>query len=195
MHVFLLKMRYSGGYAVAWFCHKFGLSVPHRDILPSLLPVSGLNGVGAEIGAGGGNFSATILSASRLAMLYSVDPWDGDCAKRYPAAMRRLAPFGSRSAIMRASSRDAAARIEDGSLCFVYVDADHRYVSVIEDLELWWPKLARGGIFSGHDYVDGVFTEGEFGVKKAVDEFLRGKSHFGFRVVPTKWPTWYCVKG
>lgn len=37
-----------------------------------------------------------------------------------------------------------------------------------KELELWFPKLKIGGVFSGHDYLDkGI----RFGVKSAVDEF------------------------
>ena len=29
----------------------------------------------------------------------------------------------------------------------------HDYCGVQEDLRNWWPKLRRGGIFAGHDYL------------------------------------------
>ena len=52
------------------------------------------------------------------------------------------------------------------------IDARHDYDSVKEDLEAWFDKLRPGGIFAGHDYVDGTFSLGVFGVKAAVDEFF-----------------------
>lgn len=54
---------------------------------------------------------------------------------------------------------------------FVYIDANHSYESVAEDLK-WWDLVIPGGIIGGHDYgtVDGD------GVKKAVDEFVENNS-------------------
>jgi glycosyltransferase involved in cell wall biosynthesis len=34
-----------------------------------------------------------------------------------------------------------------------YIDADHRYESVVSDIQAWWPKVRPGGILSGHDYI------------------------------------------
>lgn len=36
----------------------------------------------------------------------------------------------------------------------VYVDGDHRYVAVIEDIEVWWDRVKRRGIVAFHDNVD-----------------------------------------
>ena len=46
------------------------------------------------------------------------------------------------------------------------------------DLNAWCGKVKPGGVLAGHDYVDGDFTQGEFRVKSAVDEF------FGARGIP-----------
>jgi hypothetical protein len=32
-----------------------------------------------------------------------------------------------------------------------------------------YPKLKRGGLFAGHDYLDGLFDIGLFGVRSAAD--------------------------
>ena len=48
-------------------------------------------------------------------------------------------------------------------LCFI--DADHRYPKVLEDINIWTPLMASGGLLIGHDYCP------EFpGVTKAVNE-------------------------
>ena len=47
----------------------------------------------------------------------------------------------------------------------VFLDADHKYKSVKEDIEAWYPKVRKGGILSGHD-----FRYTEWGVIKAVTE-------------------------
>jgi predicted O-methyltransferase YrrM len=43
-----------------------------------------------------------------------------------------------------------------GSFDFVYIDARHDYASALEDIRDWWPKVRRGGILAGHDYVDAM---------------------------------------
>jgi hypothetical protein len=47
----------------------------------------------------------------------------------------------------------------------VFLDAGHSYEDVKQDIALWGPHVARGGILCGHDYTD------DFpGVRRAVDE-------------------------
>jgi hypothetical protein len=59
------------------------------------------------------------------------------------------------------------AIVRDDAIFGVFVDAAHDYISVVEDLGFWWPKIRPGGIFAGHDYF-----EQTAGVKQAVDEFV-----------------------
>lgn len=49
----------------------------------------------------------------------------------------------------------------------LYIDGCHNYESVVQDIQLWEPKVKAGGIIAGDDY------GGDFiGVKKAVDQFF-----------------------
>lgn len=50
----------------------------------------------------------------------------------------------------------------------IFIDADHSYDAVKQDIEVWYPKLKKGGIICGHDYIDYI----EYGVKQAVDEIF-----------------------
>lgn len=64
-------------------------------------------------------------------------------------------------------SVDVATRFPDEIFDFIFIDADHTYESVSEDLRAWFPKLTPGGIIAGHDWSN------EFpGVEKAVREFF-----------------------
>ena len=55
---------------------------------------------------------------------------------------------------------------KDYSLDFVYIDGNHKYDSVIEDLNTWYPKVKYRGIIAGDDY------KYKFpGVIRAVNEF------------------------
>lgn len=56
--------------------------------------------------------------------------------------------------IIRGESHRVLDEFDDGSLDFIYIDADHRYMPVVRDIELYLPKLKKGGIIAGHDYCD-----------------------------------------
>jgi len=45
----------------------------------------------------------------------------------------------------------------------IFIDAGHTYSEIKEDIEKYLPKLKRGGIISGHDYI--IYPD----VKRAVD--------------------------
>eukprot|EP00658_Telonema_sp_P-2_P083067 TRINITY_DN8902_c0_g1_i8.p1 TRINITY_DN8902_c0_g1~~TRINITY_DN8902_c0_g1_i8.p1 ORF type:complete len:152 (+),score=56.15 TRINITY_DN8902_c0_g1_i8:46-456(+) len=40
------------------------------------------------------------------------------------------------------------------SFDFIYVDARHDFKGVLVDIDEWWPKLKKGGVFSGHDFLE-----------------------------------------
>lgn len=71
--------------------------------------------------------------------------------------------------LMRMKSVEAASVFDDGYFDFVYIDADHGYQSVREDIEAWWPKVKKYGILAGDDYV----SYRKYGVIRAVDEFVQ----------------------
>ncbi len=65
-------------------------------------------------------------------------------------------------------SHEAVKDFEDESCDIVFLDMDHIYEGIKLDIELWLPKVKRGGILAGHDYI----CEGYPDVKIAVDELL-----------------------
>ena len=69
--------------------------------------------------------------------------------------------------LIRKSSSDAAKEFEQESVDLVFIDANHSYESVKNDIDLWLPKVKQGGVLSGHDY-----SIGFFGVIQAVNEKL-----------------------
>ena len=149
----------------------------------------GQGGVGAEIGVFKGEFSEEILVEAKPAKLILIDPWenmdDPDLAGAWygagsPHDMDAIyagveARFASQVAagtveLRRMSSNAALSGLADESLDFVYVDGDHRYEAVRDDLELSLAKLKPGGILAGDDYLDGGWWKGD--VIRAVNEFI-----------------------
>lgn len=81
--------------------------------------------------------------------------------------------------IYRMTTHQAAGCAPDG-LDFVFIDADHSYEGVKQDLADWVPKVRAGGLVSGHD----IDWEG---VQKAVSEVFPD-----YKVGPNK--VWYAWK-
>jgi predicted O-methyltransferase YrrM len=167
--------------------------VAGRWEFPRLLNRRRLTGLAFEIGVRDGGFSELLLRAWRGRLLVSVDPW-GELGEDglYARTCERLAPFGGRSEVWRTTSVAASARVLPASADFVYIDALHDHDSALEDVSHWYDKVRPGGIIAGHDYVDGTFPEGEFGVRSAVDGF------FGARGVAVRatlldppWRSWW----
>lgn len=142
---------------------------------------------GAEIGVYLGETSAEVLKALPQLRLLMIDSFadaeiqkvsrhirlTGEQAKQQ--AIARTAFASERRAIIESSS-NAASRMElDRSLDFVFIDADHSYEAVKQDIALWWPKVALGGLLCGHDYNSRLERKDKLhiaGVKVAVDEFV-----------------------
>ena len=165
----------------------------HRNDLGVLLNFYGLNGFGAEIGVQQGEYSKNILSKWQGQTLYLIDPWeqqDNYCdianvpndehLKNYKKTLANTKAYKSRVKVVKDFSLNAAKEFPDSYFDFIYIDANHSYEAVKEDLIAWWPKLKQGGLFCGHDYIDGEVKNAEtgqilgvFGVKSAVKEFAK----------------------
>lgn len=61
-------------------------------------------------------------------------------------------------------SNEASKKIKDSELDFVFLDSYTSYEQVCNDLRVWYPKVKKGGLFSGHDYH-------HFDVKRAIYYF------------------------
>ncbi|MCC3528786.1 MAG: tetratricopeptide repeat protein [Microcoleus sp. PH2017_22_RUC_O_B] len=153
---------------------------PAYKFLPELIQKFNLK-VGAEIGVAFGGHSEAMLSNTNIELLYGIDSYQHsdsyDDPMNLPQAdfdilcettKNRLAVFGDRFRLIRSNSQQAMGQI-DGLLDFVYIDAEHSYQGVWQDLCTWYSKIRVGGLISGHDYGHIAFP----GVKQAIDEFFR----------------------
>ena len=166
----------------------------HRSELAEFLNQSGLLEAGVEVGVADGSFAREILKTWKGRRLVLVDCWKQQTAADYCdianlddakqeanlGQVIALAHLDPRVQLLQGFTPEAASHFEDGSLDFVYLDANHSYLAVRADLRAWYPKVRIGGLLAGHDYLDGYvpsrpdFREGTlFGVKTAVDEFCR----------------------
>ena len=129
-----------------------------RDDLPQFFVDRGYK-VGAEIGTYKGEFCEKFCKAGLK--MYAIDPWSifkdyhyDQSQKRQDTlsniAKKRLAPYDC--TIIRKTSMNAMEDFEDESLDFVYIDGNHSFRYVAEDICGWTEKVRKGGVISGHDY-------------------------------------------
>jgi GT2 family glycosyltransferase len=133
----------------------------------------------AEIGVEHGYYAKAILAEDPSTLLL-VDPWihqentlftsdqsnvdNAEFERRFQNVQQTLGK-DPRVTVCRSFSVQASKLVADGSLDFVYIDACHAKVSVLEDINCWWPKVAPGGYLCGHDYQYGE-------VSSAVADFI-----------------------
>jgi predicted O-methyltransferase YrrM len=67
-------------------------------------------------------------------------------------------------------SEIASSIFPDKSLDMVFIDADHRYEFIKQDIELWYPKVKDKGIIAGHDCEGRYATFGKF--RKEIEAHL-----------------------
>ena len=101
------------------------------------------------------------------------DAWHHNGTPMEQMFHNHMAPLAGHYETIRGGSSESARFFEDGSVDFVFIDADHVYDRVKEDILAWLPKVKPGGIIAGHDY-----NAAHPGVLQAVPEI------FGTKVVP-----------
>jgi len=138
----------------------------------------------AEIGVAEGINAESILEMLNVKKMFLVDPYepyftdarigDGVTPRGIETKFvdinakvlvaERLARFKSKIEFVPLYSTEAVHVIP--KVDFAYIDANHDFPHVTEDIENYWPKIKPGGILSGHD-----FEQNYPGVTKAVVNF------------------------
>jgi len=136
----------------------FEISEASREELPEFFKEMGFS-LGAEIGVFQGE-NLEKYCQSGLTM-YGIDSWKSyddyrtyrDLEDLYEVTKKRLAPYPN-CTLVRKKSMDALEDIPGRSLDFVYIDGNHKFEYVAQDLVYWTRKVKKGGIVAGHDYFD-----------------------------------------
>lgn len=145
-----------------------------------------------EVGVQGGRYSVELAGKNPQAIVYGIDPWKAyvthpaedhlktsqtnssqeRCDHFYRQTKKRLAPYLNYK-IIKKISMEALDDFEDESLDFVYIDANHEYSFVMDDIKNWSKKVKPGGIMSGHDYYRVRNRGSLMEVKFAVDDWVK----------------------
>lgn len=154
--------------------------------------------IGAEVGVYDGRLSGYLLREHRNLTLLMVDRWRGvpdghrykesgsEIAKHGPdgwadvmrMVRKNIAFAGGRGCPLRGESVDIAKMLMPEFLDFVFIDADHTYEGVREDIAAWRPLVRPGGYIGGHDWdhpedhIGGGPDTRRWGVERAVREFF-----------------------
>lgn len=116
----------------------------------------------------------------------------GELADAYSKVLDRYGT-DQKVTLLKMSSAEASKQFPDQTFDLIYLDADHTFASVFEDIKLWLPKLKKGGFIAGHDFNPDLSNSStaSFGVNQAVNAF------FGDRIRLTgekSYQTWYFQK-
>ena len=98
----------------------------------------------------------------------------GDMDRVYGAVQQRFSGAGD-VAIHRGTSADVLPMFSDGFFDWVYIDGNHNYAYVLEDLWMALAKTKPGGIIAGDDFTWNRGGDGR-SVQRAVMEFVHQNS-------------------
>lgn len=148
----------------------------YADLFELLVNTVPNNGIFVEGGAWLGKSSSYLCDLAKDRInIYIVDTWKG--SKEELETAHKLATetdiyeiflenMGDRKfTAIRKESIEASKDFEDESCDVIFIDMDHSYEGVKQDLIHWFPKVKKGGYIAGHD----IYWEG---VAKAVNEFF-----------------------
>ena len=159
----------------------YPIEIPNtgRDDLAVLFAELGFL-TGAEIGTAEGRYAEILCKNNPGLILHCVDPWETYSNYRdytdqekltnaYITARKRL--YNYPVSFHKKYSMDAVGSFPDESLDFVYIDANHEWPYVTQDVYHWSKKVRPGGIVAGHDYYFIRRASAKCQVKPAVDSF------------------------
>jgi len=107
--------------------------------------------LGAELGVHEGVTHFHLLDMCPDLTMIGVDRYKGVQEKYWLNFNLKQVQYGNRSMFHRTTTSEAAKKVKDESLDFVFIDADHTYQSVLGDIQNWAPKVKPSGYICGHD--------------------------------------------
>lgn len=182
----------------------------YYDVLPKIIRKYKIRNV-LEVGVALGGHAETLLRYCDIDNYYGIDPYKCfDPNDAFSSAIQkyspnespqqnfdylytwvkevRLNPYAEKCHLIRKSSVEASALFQNNSLDCIFIDGDHRYEAVMEDLRAWFPKLKPRGVLCGDDYWQPQ-------VAKAVEDYfsLENKRVFFFTAA-SGYKIWAIIK-
>lgn len=138
----------------------------------------------AEIGVENGDNALSMLDNMSISHLYLVDCYlsyadyltsltsQQEQNSRYFKMFFQLKKYFDRATLVTRFSSFASTLFSNSFFDYVYIDANHDYQNVKQDINLWWSKVKEGGVLGGHDFDQTAVHN----VSKAVREFVLEKN-------------------
>ena len=116
-----------------------------------------------EIGTFQGEAARILSENFKDAKIFTVDPWmsgwdDLDWTSKDPDMKEveysydTLTKNNDNIIKIKMKSEDFSKIISDNSIDLIYIDGDHRYEGITNDIACWKSKVKKGGYLGGHDY-------------------------------------------
>lgn len=170
-----------------------------REELLSLMPK---NSICAEIGVWKGDFSKRIIKHILPSELHLIDPWKYQTSfgKRWYGGLiaqsqedmdniyqQVVGDLSKKSCINihREFSNTAFTTFPDEYFDWIYVDGNHNYEYVLQDLKNYASKIKKNGFLTGDDYLwISPELKGDKPVSRAVNDFINeDKSFTLFKII------------
>jgi len=149
---------------------------------------------GIEIGVAKGDNALSILQELPIEELILIDPYipyedtsgSTDYSAEYATARAKLAAY-PQVVWLRKTSESAGKELRsEEAVDFVYIDGNHSFEFVKNDITLYYPLITNNGIIGGHDY-----TPFYDSVMRAVNEFAE-QTELGLHSVLPDW--WFIAR-
>jgi hypothetical protein len=131
--------------------------------LPDLILKLGQEVRGIEIGVcRGENICYCLERCENLKKIVAIDPylpyedWNLTITKEiiekfYEIAKLNFSTFDDRIEFVRNTSDNVHKTLEDCKYDYIFIDGEHTYSAVLQDLKNYYNKIRLGGVVSGHD--------------------------------------------
>jgi hypothetical protein len=132
--------------------------------------------IGSWKGKSAAYMAVEIANSQKNISFCCIDTWQGSTEHQnfhelkdlYNIFSTNMSSLSNYFTPVKKTSLEAANMFENASIDFVFVDGSHEYIDVKNDILTWLPKIKKGGILAGHDYVPDSWP----GIVKAVNECL-----------------------
>ena len=156
-----------------------------------------------EIGVNKGEYLFAMVEYCRQVVWFGVDPYQtyktfsdmvtipdvNEFNLMYNTLVQKIASHRDRDRIKLIRKPSVEAVDDITKVDLVYIDGNHSYESVKEDIAAWEPKVRVGGIIAGHDYNKAKDRHRKIfsGVIQAVDEYAAANNRSLLVNVPGNW--------
>lgn len=153
---------------------------------------------GLELGVKRGNNAKSILSNLNIKKLFLIDAWlnyyyipkNNILNYKY---VQQLFKNNSKIEIIKGKSLDIQKNFNI-LLDFIYIDSDHSYKAIYNDIFYWSNNIRKGGIIAGHDIrinsKDTIDNPNGFCVYPAVNDYCTD-FNYTYYIYP---PDWWFIK-